>query len=531
MVTSIPNWTKRWKIVEHLTDEKENNNNDHKDKDILKILHKNIKKGIKSINGFKKFFPIQYKVIPYILKGINKDRNSLYSSDICISVPTGEGKTLCYVIPIINYLQSKSFQHLSSLILVPTRELANQIKNTFIIFSNKYKGPYPIRLMTLTGQSSFSIELQQLNHIIPDIIICTPGRLYEHYYHLCSLENLNNNQIPKIFQYIRFIIIDEIDRLLSQSYNDWLDIINCINKQIYINTNNGELGMGIKKPLLILLSATMANIHYKLNELQLVRPIYFINSTHGESKIPSKIIQKYIKIGENEDKYLILLSLLYELYFSNKNILQYINKTNIINNNKDILLKIIVFCSTKDTAHNLTKYLQYQFNNINKEDILYLNNYKDKDENYFEDNNMEYKNLKELDYNMDMMNTAPLLNIKIEEFSSYLMQKERNRLIKEFSKNKYNILVCSDILSRGIDISDIDIVINYDVPINWKVYIHRIGRTARAGKVGYTFTLVDKYQMNYFKKLIRNNHKFNNPKIQKQYLSIMIKPKLLTNSI
>ncbi|KAL7065660.1 putative ATP-dependent RNA helicase DBP6 [Cryptosporidium serpentis] len=427
----------------------------------------------------------------------------------------------------MNYLQSKSFQYLSSLILVPTRELANQIKNVFITFSNKYKGPYPIRIITLTGQSSFSIELQQLNQIIPDIIICTPGRLYEHYYQLCSLENLNNNQVPKIFQYIRFIIIDEVDRLLSQSYNDWIDIINCINKQIYINTNNGELGMGIKKPLLILLSATMANIHYKINQLQLVRPIYFITSTYGESKIPSKIIQKYIKIGENEDKYLILLSLLYELYFNNKNMLEYINKIIDINNN-NILLKIIIFCSTKDTAHNLTKYLQYQFNNINKEDILYLNNYK----NNFENNNIEYEDLKELDNNnIYIMNTTPLFNIKIKEFSSYLMQKERNRLIKEFSKNKYNILICSDILSRGIDISDIDIVINYDVPINWKVYIHRIGRTARAGKVGYTYTLVDKYQINYFTKLIRNNRKFNNPKLQRQYLSIMIKPKLLTNSI
>jgi len=69
-------------------------------------------------------------------------------------------------------------------------------------------------------------------------------------------------------------------------------------------------------------------------------------------------------------------------------------------------------------------------------------------------------------------------------------QKARDRVMNKFRNGNINILVASDVAARGIDVADVDVVINYDVPQNPEYYIHRIGRTARAGAKGFAFTLV-----------------------------------------
>jgi superfamily II DNA/RNA helicase len=77
-----------------------------------------------------------------------------------------------------------------------------------------------------------------------------------------------------------------------------------------------------------------------------------------------------------------------------------------------------------------------------------------------------------------------------EQIHSDLDQKERENVLNRFKSRKLTTLVATDILSRGIDIEDIDIVINYDVPNDGEDYIHRIGRTARAARRGAAFTFV-----------------------------------------
>jgi superfamily II DNA/RNA helicase len=88
--------------------------------------------------------------------------------------------------------------------------------------------------------------------------------------------------------------------------------------------------------------------------------------------------------------------------------------------------------------------------------------------------------------------TSELKRAKLaaEEIHSDLDQKSREQYLQDFRNQKTNILVATDILSRGIDIDDIDLVINYDVPNDGEDYIHRIGRTARAATSGTAFTLV-----------------------------------------
>ncbi len=96
--------------------------------------------------------------------------------------------------------------------------------------------------------------------------------------------------------------------------------------------------------------------------------------------------------------------------------------------------------------------------------------------------------------------TSELKRAKLaaEEIHSDLDQKSREQYLQDFRNQKTNILVATDILSRGIDIDDIDLVINYDVPNDGEDYIHRIGRTARAATTGTAFTLVGEKEQSKF---------------------------------
>ena len=82
------------------------------------------------------------------------------------------------------------------------------------------------------------------------------------------------------------------------------------------------------------------------------------------------------------------------------------------------------------------------------------------------------------------------LKFSCEDIHSDLEQSKREEVLRDFKNRKLNILVATDILSRGIDVEDIDLVINYDVPNDGEDYIHRIGRTARAASKGVAFTFV-----------------------------------------
>ena len=93
------------------------------------------------------------------------------------------------------------------------------------------------------------------------------------------------------------------------------------------------------------------------------------------------------------------------------------------------------------------------------------------------------------------------LGVKLAQMHSDLTQEERNHVMQDFKAGRINLIVATDIISRGIDIDDIQLVINYDVPHEPEDYIHRIGRTARAGKEGRAITLVNEDDQYYFGKI------------------------------
>ncbi len=100
-----------------------------------------------------------------------------------------------------------------------------------------------------------------------------------------------------------------------------------------------------------------------------------------------------------------------------------------------------------------------------------------------------------------------------ESFHGNLTQEERNLTLNDFKNKKIDILFSTDIASRGLDIADIDCVINFDLPRSTEDYIHRIGRTARAGKTGTAISFLDNENLNHFK-LIEKRYKLNIKKEQ-----------------
>lgn len=91
--------------------------------------------------------------------------------------------------------------------------------------------------------------------------------------------------------------------------------------------------------------------------------------------------------------------------------------------------------------------------------------------------------------------------VDVETLNGDQDQQARIEIIDGFIKNKYNVLITTDVGSRGLDVCDVDFVINYDLPQNNKDYVHRVGRTARAGKKGVALTLVTQYDVSIFQKI------------------------------
>lgn len=93
------------------------------------------------------------------------------------------------------------------------------------------------------------------------------------------------------------------------------------------------------------------------------------------------------------------------------------------------------------------------------------------------------------------------LGISSEALHGDLDQKKREEVMRRFREESFNVLICTDVGSRGLDISHVDIVVNYDVPNNGKDYVHRVGRTARAGKSGLAVTFVTQYDIEQLQRI------------------------------
>ena len=127
------------------------------------------------------------------------------------------------------------------------------------------------------------------------------------------------------------------------------------------------------------------------------------------------------------------------------------------------------------------------------------------------------KHLKKQDYSADALHGD-------------MTQQARDKVMNKFRNGNIGILVATDVAARGLDINGVDLVINYDVPQNNDDYIHRIGRTARAGKTGFAFTLVSKDEIPRFNNILKSN-KITEKEIPTHSEIDIIKVNLILNNV
>ena len=329
--------------------------------------------------GYREPTPIQAQAIPLIMD----------NKDLIACAQTGTGKTASYLLPLLDDVaKSDKKDHITTLILAPTRELAQQIDQQaegLAYFTG-------ISSVAVFGGGDGSIYEQQRRALRDGVnmIIATPGRLIAHL--ASGIVNLDH---------LQHLVLDEADRMLDMGFQE--DIMRIIS---YLP----------KKRQTLLFSATMPPRIRTLAKSVLHNPEQ-INL--AVSQPAAGITQQIYKVFD-EQKIPLITGLLQNADYSS----------------------VIIFASTKEKVKAL------------------------------------YKALK-------------TTKVQVKPFHSDLDQNEREDILRTFKNRKLQVLIGTDVLSRGIDVEGISLVINFDAPSDPEDYIHRIGRTARAETTGTAITLIN----------------------------------------
>ena len=349
------------------------------------------------IMNFVECTPIQERAIPLVLEG----------HDLLASAQTGTGKTAAYLLPVLELLSrgGSPENKVNALVLVPTRELAQQVDQLLAGFAY-YQDTTWIAIYGGNDGVAFAQQQRALEQG-GDIAIATPGRLLSLLRH-CKVD----------LSKVDFLILDEADRMLDIGfYDDIMEIISYLPKERQT----------------LMFSATFPAEVEKLARQVLRNP--------AEVKIavskPAEGITQSVYILHEEQK----LALVMDMFA------------------KQERGKGIIFASSKEKVR-------------------------------------------------DLYHTLRRRGLKVAQIHSDLENAERTQTLLDFKNNKIQLLVATDVVSRGIDIDDIEFVINYDVPAQPEDYVHRIGRTARAGARGEGITFVtpkDKPRLDRIEKLLEKS--------------------------
>ncbi|KAG2147649.1 DEAD-domain-containing protein [Suillus clintonianus] len=442
--------------------------------------------------GITELFAVQTALLPFLLRS-SAMRRSLYAPfdpprDVCVSAPTGSGKTLAYVLPIVEILSTRIVTHLRALIVLPTRDLVMQVRETLEAIA-KGRG---LKIGAATGQHSFAHEQSQLVADMSaklsggsskvDILICTPGRLIDH---LNGTPNFS-------LQHLRFLVslfVDEADRLLAQSFQDWLAQVLAatqpFSRMVPENTDfkasaplcdsvapaflhiHGDVGIHTdideKKDVScqkLLFSATLTSDPGKLAALDLRNPKYFVVQGLSEESeidgIPNVIAERFTMpealkehmiICEAPQKPLMLFHLVHNHSVRNA----------------------LIFTKSSESASRLVRLFEF--------------------------------------FEAAISSGNPIV---VRSYSSDLPTNERRTILEKFKAQEVHLkvqpifILQPDLISRGIDISHVSHVVSYDAPVDIRKYVHRVGRTARAGRTGDAWTLVEEQEAHYFKSMLRS---------------------------
>ncbi|WBW74605.1 ATP-dependent RNA helicase Dbp6 [Schizosaccharomyces osmophilus] len=453
VVSSLPKWLSQPILVDPTTTiEVASLNIDSKL--VEKLNNQNITRG----------FAVQSSALPLLLNEGRDGPNYTYGGDLCVSAATGSGKTLAYVLPIVQCLSRRIVPRVRCVVIVPTRELTIQVTRTFETIGSCMG----LGVCGWTGQKNLQQEQYQMlggldgSGSTVDILVTTPGRLVDH------IQNDNTFTL----QHLRYLVIDEADRLLDQSFQSWADVVmteidhpKCLQmmdnetssqKQnvapYFLSSLPTALPHHLDSPLQkLVFSATMTRDPSKVATLRLRDPRLLLVQSEGVDIDDGEEIEGdaiIFSVPPTLKEYRVSVSaekpiLLHQLIHSNN-----------LNN-------VLCFVKSNEGAARLHRLLE----------II---------------NGIEGKN-----YPCGLV-------------SGNLSRDERKKMLNGFASGELKLLVCSDLMARGIDVANIEHVINYDPPSSLRRYVHRIGRTARAGRNGYAWTLVQDHEGHHFSKLVKH---------------------------
>lgn len=351
---------------------------------------------------------------------------------IVVRAKTGTGKTLSYLIPILNDLFPKRTHSLKNkhrvfhLIIVPTRDLAQQIEREFTLFCKGHPElkTFLSRIDVLTGSTRSHLE----SLFSPSVVVATPGRLKA---------TLGLRRVNKKFRDVKTVILDEADRLLDNGFGPDIEEINELLKSLNVGPQRGQ-DYGYKQ---LLYSATVdENVaNYAKDHI-------------GED-------YEYINCVNEEDTE------------AHENINQVLVKTNSVS---ESLTGALATCVKRLQAEDDFKAL------------LFLPTVRSVD--WF------YDTLKK--------SIAKPTDRKVFLVHGGMTQAARHRNILGFRRSRGGILVCTDVAARGLDFPDITTVIQCAASAEVASYIHKIGRTGRAGKKGEAILFSSRLEKKYVQRLV-----------------------------
>ena len=396
-------------------------------------------KTIQGLNSSKYFnlTPIQRCTLPHSLGG----------RDILGASKTGSGKTLCFLIPILENLYRDGFireEGLGALILLPTRELAIQVFEVI----NKIGKHHNYSVGLVIGGNDYEKERYIVNNM--NILIGTPGRILQHMSesYMFSADNL------------KILVIDEADRILDEGFED--ELIKIIN---YLPKNRQTL----------LFSATLTRNLKRLVKIHMRSPEY-INISNTDN-----VLDTIENINKNELSIMKIKNVDNNSKEGNNNI----NSKNANNNLNDLIIpkNLNQYYTIVDPEERVN--VLYSFLKTHKLSKILVFVSSRKQVRYFTE---VFKHLK--------------LGMLFLDIHGKQKQGKRYSTFYTFSQKRNSVvLFATDLASRGVDFPAIDWVIQLDPPEDISQYIHRVGRTARYKSDGNSVLFVGQKEMNFVNEL------------------------------
>ncbi|KAK8235979.1 ATP-dependent RNA helicase-like protein dbp7 [Phyllosticta capitalensis] len=415
-------------------------------------------------------------------------------SDAFIQAQTGSGKTLAYLLPIVQRLVSlgdkvQRGSGLFAIVLAPTRELSKQIS---VVLENLLRCAHWIVAGTVIGGEKKKSEKARVRKGL-NILVATPGRLVDHLEHTEALDVSN----------VRWLVLDEGDRLMELGFeNDIQKIVGALN--LRMKSNKHRIPGLPEKRMTILCSATMKMNVQRLGEISLKEAVHIQadpaekNENEEEKETafsaPAQLKQSYAVVPAKLR--LVTLMAVLKRAFARKGsvnkVIVFVSCADSVEFHFEVLARSEEE-EEKDSKQAPTEKKAPKQAPTEKKDSKQAPSEK-KDPKDKTDQKDAKEPAKEKDTKQPpTIRTslpAPLLSspsnpVTIFKLHGSMAQSVRTSTLTSFTRSSTpSVLICTDVASRGLDLPNVDFVIEYDPAFSADDHLHRIGRTARAGRDG-----------------------------------------------